>query len=200
MDIAFIPFHSRSIVVAAKLIFGMLTSLDGYVAARDGELVLPPPAADLHRYFNVQMRSATAVLHGRRMYEVMRHWDAHGDEAGAPEASRDFARAWRDTPKLVVSKTLREVGPNARLVRDELADAVRSLKAEVDGDVLVGGPALAASLARLGLLDEYHVFVQPVVLGGGKPFFEAGRPLRLRLLGQEDLPEGVVALRYAASP
>jgi len=135
--------------MAAKLIYGMLTSLDGYMAAADGTLVLPVPEADLHQYFNAQMRRAKTVLHGRRMYEVMRFWDTAGDEPGAPEVAVDFARAWKETPKIVFSKTLREVGPNARLVKDDLEGVVRALKADVDGEVMVAGAGVAAGYGPL---------------------------------------------------
>jgi dihydrofolate reductase len=182
--------------MAAKLIYGMLTSLDGYIAAVDGSLVLPVPEAELHRYFNAQMRRAKVVLHGRRMYEVMRFWDTEGDKPGAEEVAVDFVRAWKETPKIVFSRTLREVGPNARLVQDDLEGVVRAVKADVDGEVMVAGAGLAATLGRLGLVDEYQMFMQPVVLGGGRPFFEAGSALNLRPVGREDLPQGVVALRY----
>jgi dihydrofolate reductase len=183
--------------MAAKLIYGMLTSLDGYIAAADGSLVLPVPEPELHRYFNAQMKRAKTVLNGRRMYEVMRYWDTEGDKPGAPEVAVDFARAWKETPKIVFSTTLREVGANARLVTADVEGTVKTLKAAVDGEVMVSGAGLAATLGRLGLIDEYQMFVQPVVLGGGKPFFEADLPLNLRPVGREDLPQGVVALRYA---
>ena len=183
--------------MAAKLIYGMLTSLDGYIAAADGSLVLPTPEAELHRFFSAQMKRAKTVLQGRRMYEVMRWWDTEGDQPGAPEVAVDFARAWKETPKVVFSTTLREVGPNARLVSSDVEGTVKALKSAVDGEILVAGAGLAATLARAGLIDEYQLFVQPVVLGGGKPFFEAGLELNLRPLGREDLPQGVVALRYA---
>ena len=179
-----------------KLIYGMLTSLDGYIAATDGSLVLPVPEAQLHWYFNAQMTRASLVLHGRRMYQVMRAWDTEGDKPGASEVVVDFARAWKLTPKLVFSTTLQEVGPNARLVKGEVEKVVKGVKADVDGEIMVAGAGLAASLARLGLIDEYQLFVQPVVLGGGRPFFEAGLGLRLKLAETKSLPQGVVALRY----
>ena len=140
--------------MAAKLIYGMLTSLDGYMAAADGTLVLPVPEADLHQYFNAQMRRAKTVLHGRRMYEVMRFWDTAGDEPGAPEVAVDFARAWKETPKIVFSKTLREVGPNARLVKDDLEGVVRAVKA--DPELFETAAKLLKNGGRLMLFRPAH--------------------------------------------
>jgi dihydrofolate reductase len=183
-----------------KIIYSMLTSLDGYIAAADGSLVLPVPETELHWYFNAQITRASLVLHGRRMYEVMRAWDTEGDKPGASEVTVDFARAWKLTPKIVFSTTLDEVGPNARLVKGDVETVVKAVKADVDGEIMVAGPGLAASLARMGLIDEYQMFVQPVVLGGGTPFFEAGLALRLKPVETKRLPQGVVVLRYTNDP
>jgi dihydrofolate reductase len=183
-----------------KIIYSMLTSLDGYIAGPEGGPALPVPESELHWYFNARMREIAIELNGRRMYEAMRVWDTWDKIPGAPLVEVDFAKAWQETPKVVISTTLREVGPNARLVKGNVEGVVRSLKAEASGDISVSGAALAASLAGLGLIDEYWLYMNPVVLGGGKPFFQAGLSLKLTLLGTENLMQNVVLLRYAPTP
>ncbi|MGX7873089.1 dihydrofolate reductase family protein [Mesorhizobium sp. ORM6] len=138
-----------------------------------------------------------AVLARRRMYETMRFWDSPDRELGATEVEWDFARAWRETPKIVFSTTLRQVGPNARLVNGDALSAVRSVKKETDGLIILGGADLAACLARAGLIDEYRLYMHPVVLGGGKPYFQSGLSLSLKPLGTESLTQGVTLLRHA---
>src|SRR5687767_2480555 len=144
----------------AKLMFGLMQSLDGYVAGPEGGPGLPMPDEALTRHFNAQMGEISGSLYGRRMYEVMRYWDE--DEAEQDEAGRDFAVAWRAKPKWVVSRTLTSVGPNATLVKDDLEGFVRALKAEREGVIDVAGPELAGSLAELGLIDEYQLYLCPV--------------------------------------
>jgi dihydrofolate reductase len=162
----------------ARLVFGMMQSLDGYVAGPDGGPGLPMPDDGLNRHFNTQMSRITGSLYGRRMYEIMRYWDE--DQPEQDEAGREFAAAWRAKPKWVVSRTLRSVGPNAALVSDNLGGFVKALKAEHEGEIEVAGPELAGNLAELGLIDEYQLYLQPVALGGGKPFFSRpSSPLRL---------------------
>lgn len=181
----------------ARLIYGMLTSLDGYIAGPDGGPTLPIPEATLHWYFNALMKQTLMALYGRRMYEVMRAWEDWDKKADVPEVEMDFARAWQATPKIVFSTTLRAVGPNARLVAGDVENVVKSIKSESDGEISVAGAGLAASLARLGLIDEYQLFIHPIVLGGGKPFFSAGTSMNLKPLGSEMLAQDVMLLRYA---
>ncbi len=181
----------------ARIVYSMLTSLDGYIAGPDGTISLPIPQAELHQHFNDMMRQTAIALCGRRMYETMRFWDSPERETGATEVERDFAHAWRETPKIVFSTTLREVGANARLAGADVIETVRSLKPEIDGMITVGGADLAASLARAGLIDEYRIYAQPVVLGGGKPYFQAGLSMALKPLGTESLSQGVTLLRFA---
>ena len=181
----------------ARIVYSMLVSLDGYIAAADGNLVMPAPHEPLHRHFNEEMRRTSVVICGRRMYEVMRVWDDWHERPEATEVEVEFARAWQAAPKLVFSTTLNEVGPNARLASDDVEAEVKALKARTEGEISASGAAMAASLARLGLIDEYRLYLQPVVLGGGKPFFEAGLALKLQLLGSETLPQEVTMLRYA---
>lgn len=177
----------------AKLVFGLMQSLDGYVAGAEGRPGPPMPDEALNEHFNAQMRGLTGGLYGRRMYEIMRYWDE--DEPGQDEAGRGFGAAWRAKPKWVVSRTLTSVGPNATLVDKDLEGFVRALKAEHEGDIEVAGPELAGSLAELGLLDEYQLYLCPVVLGGGKPFFSGPRP-PLRLVSSEQIGEDTIRLTY----
>jgi dihydrofolate reductase len=172
----------------AKLVFGMNQSLDGYV---DHRAFGPSPA--LFRHFIEQAREQAGSVYGRRLYEVMRYWDEDHPEWG--EAERDFAAAWRSQPKWVVSRTLKSVGPNATLVGDDLEAAMRGLKAERDGEIEVGGPDLARSLTELGLVDEYRIYLHPVVLGRGKPYFAAPRP-PLRLAAADRIDGDVIRLTY----
>jgi dihydrofolate reductase len=173
----------------AKLVFGMNQSLDGYV---DHTGFAPGPV--LFRHFIEQAQGQTGSLYGRGLYEVMRYWDADRPEWDADE--RAFAAAWRRQPKWVVSRALKAVGPNATLVADDLEAAVRGLKARLAGEIQVGGPVLARSLAGLGLLDEYRLYLHPVVLGRGTPFFAGFRP-SLRLVASDRIGEEVVRLTYA---
>jgi dihydrofolate reductase len=161
----------------AKLVFGLNQSLDGYV---DHQEFAPGPL--LFRHFIEQVRGLTGIVYGRRMYEIMRYWDEDLPEWVAEE--RDFATAWRSQPKWVVSRSLKSVGPNATLIGDDIEAAIRRLKAQLAGEIHVGGPDLARSLTDLGLVDEYRLYFRPVVLGRGKPFFAGPRP-PLRLVASD---------------
>lgn len=172
----------------AKLVFGLNQSLDGYV---DHLAFAPDPS--LFRHFIEQVRDLAGSVYGRRMYEVMRYWDEDSPEWGAEE--RDFAAAWRSQPKWVVSHSLQSVGPNATLVADDIEAVIRRLKAELTGEIDVAGPELAGSLTDLGLIDEYRLYLHPVVLGHGKPFFAGPRP-PLRLVASDLIGEGVIRLTY----
>jgi dihydrofolate reductase len=172
----------------AKLVFGMNQSLDGYV---DHLEMRPGPA--LFRHFIEQVRGLTGSVYGRRMYEVMRVWD--GDFPEWDAEYRDFAAAWRSQPKWVVSRSLKSVGPNATLVGDDFEAVIRGLKAELAGEIEVAGPELARSLTDLGLIDEYRLYLHPIVLGRGKPFFAGPRP-PLRLVTSDLIGEDVMRLTY----
>ncbi len=182
-----------------KLVFGMMQSLDGYVDGVDGGPQLPPPGERLHRHFNDTVRDSVGIIYGRRMYEVMRYWD--DDQPGWDAVARDFAAAWRAKPKWVVSRTMGSVGPNASLVRGDTGAFVRALKAKVDGEIGVAGPELAGGLTALGLIDEFHLYFRPMVLGGGKPFF-SGKDARppLRFVSADRVGEDAMRLTYAAAP
>ncbi|HVT14085.1 MAG TPA: dihydrofolate reductase family protein [Fimbriimonadaceae bacterium] len=177
------------------LIFGMMQSLDGYVAGKGGLLEMPPPGPMLHRHFNDHVRALAGCLYGRRMYETMRYWDE--EQADWDEVERDFARVWRAQPKWVVSRTLKSVGPNASLVGEDVEGFVRRLKAEVEGEIDVAGPELAGALSDLGLVDEYHLYLRPFVLGGGKPFFSGPRP-PLRLVETRAVGDDAIKLAFVS--
>jgi dihydrofolate reductase len=177
----------------AKLVFGMMQSLDGYVAGVEGGPDLPPPGPALHRHFNDHVRGLAGCLYGRRIYEIMRYWDEDRPEWGAIE--KDFAAAWRPQPKWVASRTLKSVGANATLIGGDLDAFVRRLKAEVAGDIDVAGPDLAGSLTALGLIDEYRLYFRPFVLGGGNPYFSGARP-PLRLVATDRVGEDTIRLTY----
>ena len=172
----------------AKLVFGLNQSLDGYV---DHLAFAPDPV--LFRHFIEQARDLTGSVYGRRLYEVMRYWDEDDPEWNAE--LREFAAAWRRQPKWVVSRSLKSVGPNATLVEDDLEAVIRGLKARLAGEIEVGGPDLARSLADLGLIDEYRLYLHPVVLGRGTPFFAGPRP-PLRLVASDLMDEDTIRLTY----
>lgn len=173
----------------AKLIFALNQSLDGNV---DHMAFAPDPT--LFRHFIEDQKAIVGSLYGRVMYETMRYWD--DDDPEWDEARREYAVAWRRQPKWVVSRTLDSVGPNATLISGDLEVAVRELKDRIDGDIEVSGPELASGLTDLGLIDEYRIYLHPVVVGPGKPFFARPRP-PLRLIGHERIGEEVIRLRYA---
>lgn len=173
----------------AKLVFGMNQSLDGYV---DHMAFGPGPV--LFRHFIEQARDLTGSVYGRRIYEVMRYWDEDHPEWTPEEL--DFAAAWRRQPKWVVSRSLKSVGLNATLVAGDTEAAIRGLKAQLVGEIAVAGPDLARSLTDLGLIDEYRLYIHPVVLGRGKPYFAGPRP-PLRLVASDHIGEDVIRLTYA---
>lgn len=172
----------------ATLVFGMNVSLDGYVDHTEFA-----PDATLFRHFVEEAQAQTGAVYGRRVYEAMRYWDEEHPEWSPDE--RAFATAWRRQTKWVVSRSLTEVGPNARLVDGDLETEVRAVKAERDGEIEVAGPGLAKTLTEMGLIDEYRIYLHPVVLGGGTPYFGGARP-RLRLKVHETIGEDVVKLTY----
>lgn len=172
----------------AKLVFGMNLSLDGYV---DHEQMATSPA--LFRHWTEHVAGLAGSVYGRRMYETMRYWDDDRPEWTA--AHHAFAAAWRRLPKWVASRTLDSVGPNATLVRDDVEGVVRGLKARLDGEITVSGPDLARGLTDAGLIDEYRLYLHPVVLGRGAPFFAGPRP-PLRLMAHERVDEDVIRLTF----
>jgi dihydrofolate reductase len=173
----------------AKLIYALNQSLDGYV---DHQLFPPRPA--LFRHFIEDVRSLAGMVYGRRMYEAMRYWD--DDRPDWDAEKHEYAAAWRSQPKWVVSRSLRSVGPNATLVSNDIETVISGLKTQLSGEIEVAGPDLAGSLTDLGLIDEYRLYIHPVVLGSGRPFFSGPRP-PLRLLASDIIVEDVIRLTYA---
>jgi dihydrofolate reductase len=172
----------------AKLVFALNQSLDGYV---DHKAMAPEPG--LFRHFIEDVRGLTGMLYGRRMYEVMRYWDDDLSDWDAEE--REYAAVWRSQPKWVVSRSLKSVGPNATLVEGDLEAAVRGLKARLDGVIEVAGPELAGSLTELRLIDEYRLYLRPIALGRGKPFF-TGPCGPLHLVASDRIAGDTIRLTY----
>jgi dihydrofolate reductase len=173
----------------AKLVYGLNQSLDGYVDHQE----FGPPVPSLFRHFIEHVRDQTGIVYGRRTYEVMRYWDEDRPDWDGEE--RNYAAVWRSQPKWVVSRSLKSVGPNATLVADDIEAVIRGLKAELAGEIEAAGPDLARSLTDLGLIDEYRLYLHPVVLGRGKPFFAGPRP-RLRLVASDLMGGDVIRLTY----
>jgi dihydrofolate reductase len=176
-----------------KLIFGMNVSLDGYVDGIEGNLDMPAPSEKLFDYWIETVRGQAGAVYGRRIYEVMRYWD--DDHADWDGPRREFALAWRKLPKWVVSRTLTSVGSNATLISGDIETQVRAIKARTEGTISVAGPALAGLMTQFGLIDEYHLYFRPFVLGHGKPFFHGARP-PLRLISSELIDDETVHLAY----
>jgi dihydrofolate reductase len=183
-----------------NVIYLMSLSLDGFVEGPDGRFAWSYPDEQVHRFYNRLADGMGAFLYGRRMYETMRGWQTVDEDMPSPDVPdyvRDFARIWKSKPKIVFSTTLESVGENCRLLQRDIADEVKRLKAQPGGDLGVGGPGLAAALARLDLVDEYHLVLFPVTVGGGKPYFPAlDHEQHFRLLETRTFDCGAVYLRY----
>ncbi len=180
-----------------KLNYGFAVSLDGYINDRDGNIDWTNPDEELHQFHNDRYRQIEISLHGRRLYELMAEYWPHVPD-DAPRVEREFAQLWTHKPKVVFSRTLPEVHWNSTLIRENAVEEVRRLKAAGDGVMEVGGAGLAASLIPHGLIDEYQLFLAPVVLGGGTPLFPTlDKRLPLRLVETRHF-DTVVMLRYLA--
>jgi dihydrofolate reductase len=182
----------------AKLIYSAITSLDGYIEDEDGKFDWAQPDEEVHSFINELERPVGTYLYGRRMYETMVAWETLS-LADQPPSMREFAEIWRAADKIVYSKTL-ETASSARtqIERDFDPEAVRQLKASADRDLGIGGPDLAAQAIRAGLVDEYHLFVAPIVVGGGKQSLPDDVHLELELLDERRFGNGMVHLRYGA--
>ena len=181
-----------------RLVYSMSVSLDGFVETPSRSLDWVLVDEELHSFFNDEAREMSAFLYGRRLYQAMvDYWPTAETDPSATPAMLEFARIWKYKPKIVFSGTLERVEWNSRLVRDDAAEEVARLKAQPGFDMDVGGPTTAATLMRVGLIDEYRLFVHPVILGAGTPFFPAleGR-VALKLLETRTFGSGVVYLRY----
>ncbi|TDB83444.1 deaminase [Actinomadura sp. KC216] len=179
-----------------KVIYGMHTSIDGYIEDSGGGFGFLTPAEDVHQAANDQIRRASALLFGRRLYEMMEEpWTQQLGKEGAPAVEREFAELYKETPRYVFSDTLQSVPEGVTLVRREDAvPTVTRLKQEVDGNLEIGGPELAASM--VDLIDEFWVYAFPVMIGGGKPFLPVGKELPLRLVEHRSFASGTMFLRY----
>jgi dihydrofolate reductase len=184
----------------AKLIYSAITSLDGYVADEEGSFDWAAPNEEVHRFVNDLERRVGTYLYGRRMYEVMVAWETMDSRADQPPVIDDFTKIWQAADKIVYSKTLETVSSaRTRIERDFDAEAVRQLKASSERDITVGGPELAAQAIRAGLVDEFQLFVTPVVVGGGKKALPDDAHLKLELLDERRFGSGVVHLHYRTS-
>ena len=180
-----------------KLIYSMGVSLDGFIAGPHGEIDWSAPDEELHRFHNQQTRELGVHLCGRRLYETMVYWETAEENPSASDYELEFARIWKELPKIVFSKTLEKVEGNARLVRDGVAEEVAKLKEQPGKDLAVGGAGLASACVELGLIDEYRLFVSPVVLGGGTPYFPAlEAKINLELVESRTFGSRVVYVRY----
>ena len=181
----------------AKLIYSAITSLDGYVADEKGNFDWAAPDEEVHRFVNDLERPVGTYLYGRRMYESMVAWETMHTVPDQPPVVRDFAEIWQAADKIVYSKTLEAVSSaRTRIERDFEPEAVRQLKATASRDITVGGPDLAAQAIKAGLIDEYHLFLAPVVVGGGKQTLPNNVRLSLELLDERRFGNGVVHLHY----
>ncbi|MDO8484810.1 MAG: dihydrofolate reductase family protein [Candidatus Limnocylindrales bacterium] len=181
-----------------SLVYSMSVSLDGFVETLNRSLDWVLIDEELHSFFNDQARAMSAFLYGRRMYQLMTdYWPTAEEDPLATLAMLEFARIWKDKPKIVFSRTLERVAWNSRLVRDNVAEEVARLKAQPGYDMDIGGPTTASTLMQLGLIDEHRLFVHPVILGAGTPFFPAlDDRIGLKLLETRTFDSGVVYLRY----
>jgi dihydrofolate reductase len=181
----------------AKLIYSAITSLDGYVADENGNFDWAAPDEEVHAFVNDLERPVGTYLYGRRMYEVMRYWETAPTAGDVPSVTSDYAEIWQAADKIVFSKTLEEVSTTRTRIEHHFdPEAIRQLKASAERDITVGGPELAAHAIKAGLVDELHVFLTPVVVGGGTRALPGGVRVQLELLDERRFGGGVVHLHY----
>jgi dihydrofolate reductase len=181
-----------------KVIYAMSVSLDGFIEAANGDLSWSFPNEELHKHFNDQEALIGTHLYGRRLYENMAsYWPTADENPSAPKHEIEYARIWKSMPKIVFSKSLSQVGWNSRLIKGNVADEVKRLKEQPGNDMSVGGAELASSFMQLGLIDEYRLYIYPVILGSGKPMFrQLQDKINLRLVETRTFGSSVVMLRY----
>lgn len=181
----------------AKLIYSMNPSLDGFISGPDGNFDWGAPDEELHRFHNERVRALGGHLLGRRLYETMVYWETAHEDPSATDYMREFADIWQALPKVVFSNTLAEVVGNTRLARGGIAEEAAGLIERTGKDIGIGGAELGGAATKLGLVDEFRLFVNPVVTGGGKPFFpDLDRTIPLTLKETRTFGGGVVYLRY----
>jgi dihydrofolate reductase len=180
-----------------KLIYSMGVSLDGFIAGPNGEIDWGAPDEERHRFHNEETRELGAHLCGRRLYEEMVYWETAHEKPGISETELEFARIWKKLPKIVFSGSLEHVEGNARLAREGVAEEIAELKEQPGKDLAIGGAGLASDAIKLDLIDEYRLFVSPVVLGGGTPYFPAlEERISLELVETRTFGSRVVYVRY----
>ena len=183
----------------AKLIYSALTSVDGYVSDEAGNFDWAVPDEQVHAFINELERPIGTYLYGRKMYETMAGWETPDAIPDRTPAMLEFARIWQAADKIVYSRTLQTVcTAKTRLERKFDPEAIRELKADATRDVAVGGPVLAAHAIRAGLVDEYHVFVAPIIVGGGNPYLPGKVRVKLELIDERGFDNGMVHVRYRA--
>lgn len=184
-----------------KLIYHMSVSLDGYAEGPGGDLSWSTPSPELHSYFNALDASLDGQIYGRGLYELMSaFWPTADQDPTAPPEIVEYARVWRAQHRFVFSNSLKEVGWNSTLVRGDLPQEIMKLKQQPGNALGLGGPTLAHSVMRLGLVDEIGMYIHPVLLGGGKRLLpDLPEPLQLHLVETRQFPQGVVLLRYGVT-
>lgn len=181
----------------AQLIYSAISSLDGFIEDRDGNFDWAMPDEEVHRFINNLERNAGTYLYGRRMYEIMTVWETDPNLAADSPLTQDFAQVWQAADKIVYSKTLTAASTRkTRIERNFDPEAIRQLKKTAQHDIAIGGPDLAAHAFRSGLIDECHLFLAPIVVGGGKPALPDNVRLELELLEERRFDNGMVFLRY----
>jgi dihydrofolate reductase len=184
--------------MTARLIYVMNQSLDGYIEDEQGKFAFAHPDEEQHRFIGDLLRPVGTYLYGRRMYETMRGWETEYGGESAPPFMRDFAKIWRAADKLVYSTSLKQVStPRTRLERTFDVDAIREMKSRARQDLSIGGPGLAEHAFRAGLVDEIHLFLAPILVGGGKPSLPDDVRLKLELIDQRRFQgTGIVHVHY----
>jgi dihydrofolate reductase len=181
----------------ARLIYSAISALDGYTEDMEGNFDWAAPDEEVHGFINNLERTAGTHLYGRRMYETLMVWETDPNLAAESPITRDFAEIWQATNKIVYSRTLQAASTRkTRLERNFDPKAIRQLKETVEQDILIGGPELAAHAFRSGLIDECHLFLIPIIVGGGKPSLPGNVRLELELLEEHRFSNGTVFLRY----
>jgi dihydrofolate reductase len=180
-----------------RVTYSMTVSLDGFIAGPNGEIDWSAPDEELHRFHNARVREVGVQLCGRRLYETMLYWETADRQPSISDYEREFALIWQAVPKIVFSRTLERVEGNARLATGTVEEELSSLDVPPDKDVAVGGAGLAAEAAKLGMIDDYRLFVSPVVLGGGTPYLPALESrIKLELIETRTFGSRVVYVRY----
>ncbi len=181
-----------------KIIYAQLASLDGYIEDKDGKIDWTKPGEELHRHFNELEKNLDINFYGREMSEAMDFWLTADQNPDLKDYEHEYARLWRDTQRIVFSKTLEKVEGNTRIEREVDPEEIIKLKNQPGKDMTVGGADLASTFIKHGLIDEYRVYIHPVVLGSGKPMFPINKKLDLKFIESKTFSGNVVMLRYKA--